>query len=190
MWRNALRLLAPYISILHELLLMKVTYIGLALRLSAIAICGFHFSVAQAETLVGTVVGIADGDTLTIVNNDRQEVKIKLAEIDAPEKYQAFGARSRQSLSDLCLGKQAEIIAQVKDRYERTLARVKCAGVDANTEQVRRGMAWVYPRQVKDHNLYIMQHEAKVKKRGLWVDSSPTAPWEFRKRAKQHVREI
>jgi endonuclease YncB( thermonuclease family) len=169
---------------------MKVAHFSLALRFSAIAICGFHFSTAQAETFVGMVVGIADGDTLTVLNNDQQEMKIKLAEIDAPEKRQAFGERSKQSLSDLCFGKQAEIVPQVKDRYERTVARVNCSGVDANTEQVKRGMAWVYPRHVKDHNLYVMQHEAKVAKRGLWADSSPTAPWVFRKRAKQYVREI
>ena len=169
---------------------MKVVNFNPVLRFTAIAICGLHFSAAQAETFIGTVVGIADGDTMTVLNNDKQEVKIRLAEIDAPEKRQAFGTRSKQSLSDLCFGKQAEIIPRVKDRYQRTIARVKCSGVDANTEQVKRGMAWVYPRYVRDHNLYIMQHEAKKAKRGLWVDSSPTAPWEFRKQGKKHVREI
>lgn len=169
---------------------MKLFNFNPALRFAAVAICGLHFSIAQAETFVGTVVGIADGDTLTVLNNDKQEVKIRLAEIDAPEKYQAFGARSKQSLSDLCFGKQVEIIPKVKDRYQRTIARVICSGVDANTEQVKRGMAWVYPRYVKDHNLYVMQRDAKVAKRGLWADSSPTPPCEFRKQSKNHVREI
>lgn len=169
---------------------MKGSHFYLALRFAAIALCGFHFSMAQAETFDGTVVGIADGDTLIVLNNDQQEVKIKLAEIDAPEKRQAFGARSKQSLSDLCFGKQAEITPIHKDRYQRTAARVKCSGVDANIEQVKRGMAWVYPRHVEDHSLYVMQKEAKVAKRGLWADSSPTAPWEFRKRGKPRLREI
>ena len=169
---------------------MKLFNFNPALRFAVIAICGLHFSTVQAETFVGTVVSIADGDTLTVLNNEKQEVKIRLAEIDAPEKRQAFGSRSKQSLSDLCFGKQAEIIPQVKDRYQRTIARVKCSGVDANTEQVKRGMAWVYPRYVKDHNLYIMQRDAKVLKRGLWADSSPTPPWEFRKQGRKHVREI
>ncbi len=168
---------------------MKVPHFN-PLRFAAMAICGFHFSMAYAETFIGTVVGIADGDTLIILNNDQQEVKVTLAEIDAPEKSQAFGARSKQSLSELCFGKQAEIIPQAKDRYKRMVARVKCSGVDANTEQVKRGMAWVYPRHVRDHNLYVMQREAKVGKRGLWADSSPTAPWDFRKRSKPHLREV
>ncbi len=120
---------------------MKKPYINAALRYAAIALCGCYFTLAQANTFLATVVGIADGDTLTVLNNERQEIKIRLAEIDAPEKHQAFGTRSKQSLSDLCFGKQAEIIPQVKDRYKRTVARVKCSGVDANTEQVKRGMA-------------------------------------------------
>lgn len=161
-----------------------------ALRFAVIAICCLHFSSAQAETFVGIVVGIADGDTLTVLTQDKQQIKIRLAEIDAPEKHQVFGTRSKQSLSDLCFGKQPEVIAQVKDRYKRTVARIKCSGVDANTEQVRLGMAWVYPRYAKDHNLYIVQRDAKSAKRGLWADSSPIPPWEFRKQGKKHVREI
>ena len=169
---------------------MNMPYGNPVLRFAAIVLCSFYCCTAQAETFVGTVVGIADGDTLTVLNNEKQEVKIRLAEIDAPEKRQAFGTRSKQSLSDLCFGKQAEIITQVKDRYKRTIARVKCSGVDANTEQVKRGMAWVYPRYAKDHNLHIVQAEAKIAKLGLWADSPPTAPWEFRKRGKQQVREV
>ena len=130
---------------------------------------------------LATVIGISDGDTLTVLNENKQQIKIRLAEIDAPEKKQDFGTRSKQSLSDLCFGKQAEIIPKVKDRYKRTVARVKCAGVDANAEQVNRGMAWVYRQYAKDHNLYILQHEAQRLKSGLWADQSPTPPWEWRK---------
>src|SRR5687767_7537460 len=114
---------------------------------------------------LATVIGISDGDTLTVLNQEKQQVKIRLAEIDAPEKRQAFGTRSKQSLSELCFGKQAEVKPQVKDRYGRTVAHVSCDGVDANAEQVNRGMAWVYRRYAKDHNLYIVQHDAKVAKR-------------------------
>lgn len=128
-----------------------------------------------------TVIGIADGDTLTVLNADKQQVKIRLAEIDAPEKRQPFGTKSKQSLSDLCFGKEAKVVPRTTDRYGRTIARVSCAGVDANAEQVNRGMAWVYRQYAKDHNLYILQHEARRLKRGLWTDKSPTPPWEWRK---------
>jgi len=135
---------------------------------------------------MGRVVGIADGDTLTVLNSENREVKIRLGEIDAPEAHQAFGSRSKQSLAALCFGKQAELLTQVKDRYKRTVARVKCSGVDANAEQVNRGMAWVYPKYAKDQNLYVLQDEAKLARRGLWIDVGPTPPWEFLK-LKRHA---
>ncbi|PTR14478.1 endonuclease YncB(thermonuclease family) [Nitrosospira sp. Nsp2] len=130
---------------------------------------------------LATVIGISDGDTLTVLNENKQQVKIRLAEIDAPEARQPFGSKSKQSLSELCFGKQAQIKPQVKDRYGRTVARVSCEGIDANAEQVNRGMAWVYRKYAKDHALYVLQHDAKVEKRGLWSDPSPTPPWEWRK---------
>jgi endonuclease YncB( thermonuclease family) len=79
----------------------------------------------------------------------------------------------------LCFGKEAEISPRVKDHYQRIVARVKCTGVDANAEQVNRGMAWVYRRYAKDHDLYVLKHGAKVEKRALWADSSPTRPWQW-----------
>jgi micrococcal nuclease len=134
---------------------------------------------------LATVIGISDGDTLTVLNESKQQVKIRLSEIDAPEARQPFGTRSKQSLSELCFGKQAQIKPQAKDRYGRTVARVTCEGADANAEQVNRGMAWVYGKYAKDHNLYVLQHDAKVAKRGLWTDPAPTPPWEWRKSNKQ-----
>ena len=118
----------------------------------------------------GKVIAVADGDTITVLR-DKEQVKIRLVEIDAPEKGQAFGNKSKQSLSDLCFDKTATLADKGKDRYGRTLARVYCDDVDANVEQVRRGMAWAYDRYVTDRGLYLIQDEAKAAKRGLWVDS-------------------
>ena len=97
-----------------------------------------------------------------------------------PEKKQPFGNRSKQSLAEMCFKKQAEIKPQTKDRYGRTVARVICEGTDANAEQVKRGMAWVYDKYVKDKSLYALQDEAKAQKVGLWVDREPVPPWEYR----------
>ena len=127
------------------------------------------------------VVGIADGDTLTVLCNGNEQVKIRLAEIDAPEKKQPFGNRSKQSLSAMCFKKQAEIKPQTKDRYGRTVARVICDGADANEEQVRRGMAWVYDKYVRDRSLYAIQDKARASKVGLWADDKPVKPWEYRR---------
>ena len=128
----------------------------------------------------GMVVSVADGDTITVLR-DRTQVKVRLLEIDAPEKAQAFGTKSKESLSEMCFGKTAELAEKGKDRYGRTLARVTCDGVDANAEQVRRGMAWVYDRYVTDKSLYAVQEEAKAERRGLWQDVNPVPPWEWRK---------
>lgn len=137
-------------------------------------------SASYAASTTGRVIAVSDGDTLSILR-DSEQVKIRLAEIDAPEKAQAFGAKSKQSLSDLCFGKDAEIEELGRDRYGRTIGRITCAGIDANAEQVSRGMAWVFDRYVTDRTLYRLQDDARSARRGLWADQSPTPPWEWRK---------
>jgi len=127
------------------------------MKFTLVAVFGFYLSDAQAEPFVGKVVGIADGDTLTVLTASKQQHKIRLAEIDAPEKNQPFGSKSKQSLSDLWFGKEAEAIPRAVDRYKRTVARVRCAGVDANLEQVNCGMAWVYRKYAKDDDLYVLE---------------------------------
>ncbi len=135
-------------------------------------------SPAYAE-LTGQAIHIADGDNLTVVIDD-EHVRVRLAGIDAPEKNQPFGTRSRQSLSDLCFWKQVVVTPKGKDQYGRMFAKVRCGDVDAGEEQVKRGMAWVYDRYVKDPGLNPLQEEARTAKRGLWADSHPTPPWEWR----------
>lgn len=130
------------------------------------------------------VVGISDGDTLT-AKCEGTQIKVRLAEIDAPEKRQAFGTRSKQALSDMCFQREAELRVVNHDRYGRTVARVKCDSIDANAEQVRLGMAWVYDKYVEDASLYQLQDEARAAKRGLWLYFEPTPPWEFRKVVRQ-----
>ena len=127
----------------------------------------------------GKVIAVADGDTLTVLYGGVQ-VKVRLTEIDAPEGKQNFGNRSKQSLSDLCFGESAVLAEKGKDRYGRTLARVTCAGVDANAEQVRRGMAWAYTRYLTDSGIEALEAEARAAERGLWRDHEPVPPWDWR----------
>jgi micrococcal nuclease len=126
------------------------------------------------------VVGITDGDTLTILENHRQ-IKIRLANIDAPERYQPYGQRSRQSLADLCYGKSATYLPETIDKYGRTVAIVICDGVEANRTQVARGMAWVYTHFNKDRSLPALERSARMARLGLWRDPNPVPPWEWRK---------
>lgn len=96
-------------------------------------------SAAAGAELTGRVVSVADGDTLTILR-DRNQIRIRLTEIDAPERGQAFGKRSTQSLRSMCAGRTARVVVAGQDRYQRTLGRVWCGGLDTSAEQVRGGM--------------------------------------------------
>ncbi|WP_169295630.1 thermonuclease family protein [Advenella sp. EE-W14] len=154
---------------------MKKSLIVFALVLNTLA------GQAQASQLKGKVVSIADGDTLTILQNDKTQKRIRLGEIDAPESKQAFGQRSKESLIQICGGQNAVVQVQDIDRYGRVVGRVNCNGVDANVEQLRRGMAWVYDSYAKDKSLYDVQSQAKKARKGLWSDANPVAPWLWRK---------
>ncbi|MES2024330.1 MAG: thermonuclease family protein [Pseudomonadota bacterium] len=125
------------------------------------------------------VIGIADGDTLTLLV-DQKPVKIRLANIDAPEKKQPFGQRSKESLSNLCWGKNAEYVTQSIDRYKRVVALVYCDGAEVNKAQVAAGMAWTYPKYNKDAALPAMEQDARLTGLGLWADVAPVPPWEWR----------
>lgn len=138
---------------------------------------------AIAPLLICLVVGITDGDTLTarcMANGQTETIKVRLAEIDAPESGQAFGKRSKQSLASLCADKAATIQTKGTDRYGRTIGRVECEGVDANLHQVEAGMAWAYLRHLTDKRITDAERAAKEAKRGLWADAEPVSPWGWR----------
>jgi endonuclease YncB( thermonuclease family) len=142
----------------------------------------------------GQVVGVSDGDTITILDVQRQQYKIRLAGIDAPEKRQDFGNRSKQSLSDLVYRRQATVETNKTDRFGRWVAKVLVGGEDVNLEQVRRGMAWHYKAYEReqapaDRQAYAAAEDAaRASGMGLWAMPSPTPPWEFR-RAKKPLSE-
>ena len=146
------------------------------------------FSLAtHAETIEGRVVGVSDGDTLTVLDAGNTQFKIRLAAIDAPEKAQAFGQRGKEQLSDICYGKHAAVTVVDTDRYGRTVGEVVCDGTHANEAMIKSGLAWVYRKYAKGYgHLYAFEDEAKTAKRGLWADPNPTAPWEWRKTKRNH----
>ncbi|HAU0496514.1 TPA: thermonuclease family protein [Legionella pneumophila] len=148
---------------------------------SILLFISFLFScTAYANIISGLVIKISDGDTLTILTKDNVQLKIRLSEVDAPEKKQPFGNKSKQSLSNLCFNKVAIVDILKIDRYGRSVGRVKCDNVDANEYQVKNGLAWVYDKYVTDHSLYALQEQAKSKGIGLWSEKSPIPPWIFR----------
>jgi endonuclease YncB( thermonuclease family) len=136
-----------------------------------------------AETISGQVVTIVDGDTLTILDTGKKRHNIRLADIDAPERGQPFYVRSAQSLAAVCFRKQATVETQSKDRHGPLIAKVNCAGVDANGEQVRRGMAWTFKLYAPATSaLYEIEAYARLRQLGLWADAQPIAPWDWRAR--------
>jgi endonuclease YncB( thermonuclease family) len=138
---------------------------------------------AQAETLSGTVIGVVDGDTLTIVDAQKRRHRVRLGQVDAPESKQAFGVKSARSLHGLCFRKTAQVEWQAKDQYNRPIGHVTCEGVDANAAQVRRGMAWVSPKSTQPGSaLYELEAYARVRGIGLWSDPRPVPPWDWRPR--------
>lgn len=139
----------------------------------------------SAEILLCVVVAIADGDTLT-ARCAQETIKTRLSEIDAPEKSQPWGQRSKEALSSMCFGKSAELRPLNTDRYGRTVARVVCDGVDVNLAQVRTGMAWAYRKYLRDPAVLVAEDTARVERQGLWADSNPLPPWEWRAWVRTH----
>jgi endonuclease YncB( thermonuclease family) len=129
----------------------------------------------------GRVVRVSDGDTLDVLVN-RQAVRVRLAQIDAPEKKQAFGGRARQMLISLTYRQNVIVIEAGHDRYGRTLGTVYIDSVNVNHELVRRGMAWADRYHFGDPALLRAEAEARRQKLGLWANLSPEPPWNFRKR--------
>jgi len=148
---------------------------------------------ASGETLIGRIVAIADGDTVTLLDASKQQHKIRLSGIDAPERKQAFGTVSRQHLAGLVFGKTVSADCPKTDRYGRWICKIEVDGIDTNLTQVAVGMAWHYKayqrdQRPEDRARYALAEErAQEEKRGLWADRSPLAPWEFRKAKRQRA---
>lgn len=133
-----------------------------------------------AAGLLCLVVGVSDGDTITVRCGDQPQQRIRLMEIDAPEKAQPYGQRAKQALSALVYGKQIDVAASGSDRYRRTLAHLRLDDVDINRMMVRQGLAWCYRQYLHDSRCLDDEKHAKDQHIGLWADPDPTPPWEWR----------
>jgi endonuclease YncB( thermonuclease family) len=140
----------------------------------------------QAEVVSGKVVRVADGDTITVLDSQTQQHKIRLAGIDAPERRQAFGQRSREFLASLVASQDVEVETVKTDKYGRSVGKVLLKGRDINLAVVSAGLAWHYKeyegeQSASDRMLYAnAEQEARDLRKGLWVDPSPQAPWDWR----------
>jgi len=159
----------------------KTKYLFISLILFLAFLTQSWFSSQSNEFL--RVVGVKDGDTVVLLTAAKEEITVRLSEIDAPERKQAFGNVSRTFLSDLIFGKEVKLEKLGKDRYGRTLGFIYLRnGTNVNVEMVKNGMAWQYEKYSKSAVLKKAQASAKSMKAGLWRDSYPVAPWEFRRK--------
>lgn len=146
---------------------------------------------AGRQVLVGRVVAIADGDTITLLDSSNTQHRIRLEGIDAPESHQAFGSRSKQNLSDLIYGKEVTVTSYKTDQYGRLVGKILSGGRDINLEQVKAGMAWHYKEYEReqppaDRELYAKaEDEARAARRGLWADPDPMEPSRFRREQRE-----
>jgi len=135
----------------------------------------------------GKVVGVTDGDTIDVMDQGRA-VRLRLYGIDCPEKSQAFGTKAKQFTADLCFGRTVRWERKDVDRYGRSVALVWVGEDLVNEKLVAAGMAWTYTRYCKPpwlRRFTDVQKIARDGKRGLWADSNPTPPWDFRKKKKK-----
>ena len=152
----------------------------------AIFLALLALGVQATEVLTGRVVGILDGDTVDVLTAEKRVERVRLMGIDAPEKSQAFGQKSKMHLSSLVFGEVVSIQWQHRDRNKRVIGKVIYSGHDVNLAMVRDGLAWWYvqfqrEQTVADREAYdVAEKAARKKRQGLWLDDSPTPPWEFR----------
>jgi endonuclease YncB( thermonuclease family) len=148
-----------------------------------------------ADNIEGKVIRILDGDTIDVINAaeyasaSNKPVRVRLSNIDAPEKKQAYGSWSAKQLKALLTSDRVHIEYRETDRYGRILGTVYVNGINLNREMVRVGAAWVYERYNTDHDLPDIQTQARKSGRGLWGDANPIEPWIWRQKlkAKEYV---
>lgn len=138
------------------------------------------FTYSFAATLTGKVVRVLDGDTIEVLIN-KEPLRVRLAEIDCPEKGQPFGNAAKQYVLDLAANQFVTVDAQSKDRYGRTIGEVFLPNGDSlNRLLVSQGFAWHYKKYSKDASISRLEEHARLSKVGLWRDKEPIAPWQWR----------
>ena len=166
------------------------------MRITLLFILLITHCLVQAGTLTGRVVRVTDGDTIVILDSANAQHKIRLTGIDAPERGQAFGTKSKEHLSDSVASKFVIVEYNKRDRYKRILGKVLLDDEDMNLKQIKAGLAWHYkkyqneqttPDRVKYSDA---EREARMERHGLWHDANPVPPWEYRQAKRQQMKDM
>ncbi len=163
------------------------TIITTAFILFILALNLSNIDPACSEPIItGKVVGVADGDTITVLQNNR-EYKIRLYGIDTPEKGQDFGNKAKEVTSGFVFNKEVKVIQKDVDRYGRIVGIVYVGGTCINQEIIRAGYAWVYKQYCKDsfcRDWINLETQARANQIGLWSHPEPVPPWDYRRGAR------
>jgi endonuclease YncB( thermonuclease family) len=173
--------------------------VALVVLLSAVAVFYTQQNTSSpqkhAEVIYGRIVGVTDGDTVTLLTPSNASLKIRFAFIDAPEKRQPYGQAAKKNLSDLIYNRPVEVHVKAIDHYGRTVGQVFSDGKDINLTQVAMGYAWhytTYAKKMQSQALFATYAQAQLKAKqsrlGLWQEASPIPPWEFRRNTKNMPR--
>ena len=168
-------------------LCLVLTIEGIAGSPGRLSPAAFQESSASKAILEGLVTTVADGDTLTVLDEAKISHRIRLLGIDAPERGQPFGKVARQVLLERVIRKRVQVLVQSRDRYGRTVGKLLLNGLDINLEMVRAGLAWHYKHYAGDQlpsdaRLYGQaEDQARKARTGLWADADPLQPWEWRR---------
>ncbi len=142
----------------------------------------FVFSVLISSQTTGKIIKVKDGDTVVVLLSDSTQETLRLAEVDCPEKGQAFGKNAKQFTSDAVFGKAVTFYRTAKDRYQRTVAKIFYDHNKYLSEEIiKAGFGWWYFKASKNLNLQKLQDSAKENRLGLWTDKNAVSPWEYRK---------
>lgn len=158
--------------------------------LAGCLLCVAAAAPAAADTLPGVVIVVIDGDTVLFKPDSygaasRAFLKLRLADIDAPEKDQPHGDAATQALTALVLKQRVVVDTVATDDYGRTVAYLRTDALQVNAELVRRGYAWPLTRYRRNAELLDAQREARLTRRGVWQDPAPTPPWVWRRSTRQ-----
>ena len=156
---------------------------------------------APAAELLGTIIAVADGDTVTLLDGAHRQHRVRLSAIDAPERRQSYGERAKQHLASLVFGKTVRVSWEKRDRYRRIVGRVlagecvesKCRyTIDVGLEQIKAGLAWHYKQYAVEQppaeraRYAAIELRARERREGLWNDPEPVPPWQFRHERRDH----
>ena len=166
------------------------------MRIALFIILLITHSLSLGETLAGRVVRVTDGDTIVVLDSGNVQHKIRLTGIDAPERGQAYGTKSKEYLSESVAGKFVVVEYDKRDRYKRILGKVLLSDQDMNLEQIKAGLAWHYKKYQNEQTTADRvkysdaEREARMEKHGLWHDANPVPPWEYRQAKRQQMKDM